>query len=128
MDDEVGVADGGFDDADIAWEGGDVLAAPVEADGVFDFAFEACDLEQRVVEEVFGFAVDESVEVPEAVGFDEAGVVDGIEEVGVIDEEEIGDVIEVDELVEGFVGEAVFLEELVDDGGGGGFGVMVELG
>lgn len=128
MDDQVGVTDGGFDDADISGERGDMLAAPVEADGVLDFAFESGDLEERVVEEVFGFAVDETVEVPEAVCFDEAGVVDGIEEVGVIDEEEIGDVIEVDELVEGFVGEAVFFEEFVDDRGGGGLGVMVELG
>ncbi len=89
MDDEVGVADGSFDDADIAWERGDMLAAPIEAEGVFYFAFELGDLEQGVVEQFFGFTVDESVEVPEAVCFDEAGVVDGGEEGWVIDEEQI---------------------------------------
>jgi hypothetical protein len=128
VDDEVVIADDGFDEADGGGNLSDIVLAPGEAEGVFDAALDGHDLEERMIQELLEVTAQQGVEVPELVGLDEVGVVGGEEEVGVVGEEEIADVVEMDEAVEGGRAEPVLAAELIAEEGGGLMGVVAELG
>ncbi len=126
VDDKVVVADDGVDEADGRTEFDDVFLAPFQTKRIFDAPFDFHDLQERMVEQRFELAVDESVQVPEIVGFDEVAVIAGEDEIGIAFEKEVADVGQFDEAIEFGRAEAVLLAQFVAKKGGGFLQVVNE--
>ena len=94
MDHEIVVADHGVHIAGRRAEFGDVVFAPFETERVLNAAFRCHDFEQRMVKQFFYPAVNERVQVPKLIDFDQARVIAGNHEIGIILQKQIGDVVQ----------------------------------
>jgi hypothetical protein len=128
VDDDVVVADDSVHVADGGSDFGDVALAPFQADGILNPAFDSHHFEQRMIQKALELAVDNGMEIPKAVGLDEAGVIIGDKKIGMSVEKEVADVGELGEALQLGGTDAIFLTQFVAKQAGGFGDVVDQLG